>query len=49
MTELAREIPVRDTFLNRIWIVVVETFAHPLTRSVLHLEPSDRVGTEPSK
>jgi hypothetical protein len=49
MTELVREIPVRDTLLNRIWTIVIETFAHPLTRSVLHLEPLGQVGTEPSK
>ena len=35
--EPAREILVRDTFLNRVWTILAETFAHPLTRSVLHL------------
>ena len=47
--EPVREILVRDTFLNRVWTILAETFAHPLTRSVLHFEPSDQVSSEPSK
>jgi hypothetical protein len=48
-TELARETPIRDTLLNRIWTIVVETFSHPRTGSVLHLDLSDKVGSEPAK
>ncbi len=44
-----REILVRDTFLNRVWTILAETFAHPRTRSVLHFEPSDQVRSEPSQ
>jgi hypothetical protein len=36
--EPVREILVRDTFLNRVWTILAETWAHPLTRSVLHWE-----------
>jgi hypothetical protein len=46
--EPVREILVRDTFLNRVWTILAETFAHPLTRSVLHFEPSVQVGSERS-
>jgi hypothetical protein len=38
--EPAREILVQDMILNRFWTILAETFAHPLTRSVLHFEPS---------
>ena len=47
--EPVREILVRDTFLNRVWTILAETFAHPLTRSVVHFEPSDQVSSEPSQ
>ena len=47
--EPVREILVRDTFLNRVWTILAETFAHPLTKSVVHFEPSDPVSSESSK
>ena len=47
--EPVRKILVRDTFFNRGWTFLAETFAHPRTRSVLRFEPSDQVNSEPSK
>ena len=47
--EPVRKILVRDTFLNRVWTILAETFAHPLTRSVLHFEPSVQVSSERSQ
>ena len=47
--EPVRKILVRDTFFNRVWTILAETFAHPLTRSVLYFKPSDQVSSEPSK
>jgi hypothetical protein len=38
-TEPVREILVQDTFLNRVWTILAETFAHPFTRSVLPTKP----------
>jgi hypothetical protein len=47
--EPVRKILVRDTFLDRVWTILAETFAHPLTRSVLYFKPSDQVSSEPSE
>ena len=47
--EPVREILVRDTFLYKVWTILAETLAHPLTRSVLHFEPSGRVRSGPSQ
>jgi hypothetical protein len=35
-----REVQAPRSFLGRVWTIVIETLAHPFSRSVIHFERS---------